>query len=301
MKPIRAAAFFVGTTLLSGCSSAPPHPAQPQDEVLQRDSEAGRLAFSLERPNEAASQYELAFKRAEARDDVGAIGDYGYDLAVAYLAANHPKDALAAARMTHIALTDRGVAPFPALLLVEANALYRLGDRTRADDLAAYVEVGGDPSAAAGAAFLRGLIADERGNQAGVYAALARLAHPANATESADAFELAARRDLAARYFARAQTEAGHAADLRRTRLDYRGMSRALAVEARAAAAEGDRSMAAALYLQAAQSAAAQGNSGPARRWLHQALAEVNTPMLREVVHQTLAELPTTKDEPAER
>ena len=301
MKQLRAAPFFVASALLSGCGGIAPQSAQPQDTVLQRESAAGKLAFSLQRPSEAASKYKQALERAEARDDAAAIGDYGYDLAVADLAANRPRDALAAARMTHIELANRGVAPVPALILAEANALYRLGNRARADELAANVEAGSDPSAAAGAAFLRGLIADESGNQAGVYAALARLAHPANTAESADAFELAARRDLAARNFARAESEADRAADLRRTGLDYRGMARVLAVEAKAAAEAGDRPTAANFYIRAAQSAAAQGDTGSARHWLRQALVQANTPMLRQLVHQTLAELHTTKDEQGPR
>lgn len=255
----------------------------------------------MQRPSEAASQYKQALERAEARDDAEAIGDYGYDLAVADLAANRPKDALADARKTHIELANRGVAPFPALILAEASALYRLGDKKRADDLAAVVEVSGNPSAAAGAAFLRGLIADESDNRAGLDAALARLAHPTDTAESADAFELAARRDLGERRFARARSEADLAADLRRTDLDYRGMARALAVEGQAAAAAGDAASAAGLLIRAAQSAAAQGDVSAARRWLRQALALANTPLLRQVVRQTLAELPTSTEAQAQR
>jgi hypothetical protein len=296
VKRRSAAAFVVTSTLLSGCGGTPPRSAQPQDLVLQRESEAGKLAFSMQRPSEAASQYKRALEQAEARDDAGAIGDYGYDLAVADLADNRPKDALAAARKTHIELANRGLAPFPSLILAEANALYRLGDRKRADNLAAAVEVGGNPSAAAGAAFLRGLIAAESGDQAGLDTALARLAHPADTAESADAFELAARRDLGERDFARAESEADRAVDLRRTDLDYRGMARALAVEGQAAAAAGDRATAADLFIRAAQSAAAQGDASSARRWLRQALALADTPMLRQVARQTLAELHTAKD-----
>ncbi len=298
MKPRSTAAFVVAGMILSGCASTPPHPAQPQDTILQRESEAGKLAFSMQRPSEAASQYKEALQRAEARDDAGAIGDYGYDLAVADLAANRPRDALADARKTHIALANRGIAPFPALILAEANALYRLGDKKRADDLAAAVEAGANPSAAAGAAFLRGLIANERGDQAGLDAALARLAHPTDTAESADAFELAARRDLGERHFARAESEADRAADLRRTDLDYRGMARALAVEGQAAAAAGESATAADLFIRAAQSAAAQGDPSSARLWLREALAQADTPMLRQVVRQTLAELHTTTNEP---
>jgi tetratricopeptide (TPR) repeat protein len=301
VRQLRAATCFVASTLLWGCGGAPPESRRPQDAVLKRESEAGNLAFTLQRPSEAASQYERALDRAEARNDAGAIGDNGYDLAVAYLAANHPKDALVAARTTRIALTSRGVAPFPGLVLAEATALYRLGDRETADSLAAGVEVGNDPSAAAGAAFLRGLIADESADAAGLDAALARLAHPANTKESADASELAARRDLLDDKFARAESEAGRAADLRRSGLDYRGMARALAVEGEAAEKAGDTATAANLYIQAAQSAAAQGDESSARPWLRQALELANTPALRQLVRQTLAELDTTKDDAAQR
>lgn len=293
--------FLVTGTLLAACGGTPPHPATPEDTVLQNASQAGRMAFSLQRPGEAASQFEKALVQAQARDDAGAIGDYGYNLAVAYLAANHPTKALAAARRTHIALANRGVAAFPGLILVEANALYRLGDRGRADGLAAYVEAGGDASAAAQAAYLRGLIAAESGDRAGLDAAVARLQHPTNTAESANVFELIARRDLTAGYYARAGRAAGEAVNLRRTNLDYRGMARALAVDAQAAAGAGDRGQAAALYIRAAQSAAAQGDADAARRWSRQALAEANTPIVRQVVHQTLDELPKDADGPAKQ
>jgi tetratricopeptide (TPR) repeat protein len=301
VKQRRAAAFFAASSLLSGCGGAPAEPARPQDTVLQRASEAGNLAFTLQRPSEAASQYERALERAEARDDAAAIGDYGYDLAVADLAANRPKNALAAVRMTRIELASRGAAPFPALVLAEATALYRLGERKQADSLATDAEAGSDPAAAAGAAFLRGLIADESDDHGGLDAALARLAHPANLEESADAFELAARRDILGGMFVRAKSEAARAADLRRTCLDYRGMARARAVEGKAAEEEGDTETAANLYIQAAQSAAAQGDASSARPWLRQALALANTPTVRNLVRQTLAELDTEKDGPAQR
>jgi hypothetical protein len=296
MKP---AAALLATLLLPACTASPP-PAKPEDAILQRESAAGNLAFTLERPSEAAAQYEAALQRAEARDDAAAIGDYGYDLAVAELAANQPKQALASARTTRTALVRRGAAAFPALILVEATALYRLGDLNEADSLAAEVEAGNDQSAAAGAAFLSGLIADETGDPSGLDAALAKLAHPQSLAQSADAFELAARRDLRDGRYETAASEAARAADIRRAGLDYRGMARALALQGAALAASGETTRAADLYIQAAQSAAAQGDPTAARPWLRRALALANTPALRQLARQTLASLPTAQDDPSQ-
>lgn len=298
MRTAPIALLVLTAALVSGCDGSRPPPTAPADAAMQRSSQAGNLAFAMHRPAEAAAQYREALSRAEAADDAQAIGDYGYDLAVAELAANAPKEALAAARKTRTELMRRGLAAFPALILVEATALYRLGHKEQADRLASVVEAGNDPSAAAGASFLRGLIADAAGNQAGLIAALARLQHPANDEQSADAFELAARRDLRDGDFATAAAEAARSADLRRNDLDYRGMARALAVQADAEAERGNASQAADLYIRAAQSAAAQGDSLAARPWLKRALALATTPALRQVARETLARLTASADAP---
>jgi hypothetical protein len=84
---------------LAGCSSSPP-PPKPADPTLQSDTDAGQLAFEHERPEEAVARYQDALTRAQARDDLSAIGDLGYNLAVAELEANHPDKALQTARAT---------------------------------------------------------------------------------------------------------------------------------------------------------------------------------------------------------
>jgi hypothetical protein len=76
--------------------------------MLRQSSRAAGLAFSLNRPEQAIARYKQALERARARDDAEAIGDYGYDLMVAELAANRPEEALASARMTRIELARRG-------------------------------------------------------------------------------------------------------------------------------------------------------------------------------------------------
>ncbi|MGE0117430.1 MAG: hypothetical protein AB7S71_04470 [Dongiaceae bacterium] len=258
--------------LLAGCGgSAPPQPSTPVDETLQRDAEAGRLAYDLEHPDDAVAKYEAALTRAQARDDLGAIGDLGYNLSVAHLNANAPDRALSVARTTRTELERRGAAPFPALLLAEATALYRTGAPAEADDVAASAAGGTDAAAAARAIFLRGLIADERDDESGLAAALDRLRSQSAPELQADAAELAARLALRQGDMAGAQAEAARAADLRRESLDYRGLARALAVDAEATRRSGDSEAAADLFLRAGRSALAQGDTAMARPWLRQA------------------------------
>jgi hypothetical protein len=126
-----------------------------------------------------------------------------------------------------------------------------------ADQVASSLTSGATPELANAAWFLRGLIADARGDQAGLMRAAAALTPRA---DSADTVELRARLshdpDLALR-----------SADLRRDMLDYRGMARALALAAR----DSPPTTAADLYLRAGRSAAAQGDVARARLWLSEA------------------------------
>jgi hypothetical protein len=279
---------FLLPMIAAGCGSRQ-RPDTPEDVVLRQDARAGREAFSLDHPEQAVAQYQLALERARARDDVVAIGDYGYDLAVSQLATNRPGQALATARLTETELARRGRTSFPALVLVQAVALYRLGRKADADSLAAQAEYGGEPVVAMRASFLRGLIADESDDPAGLDAALARLTHPASPQEQADLDELAARRDLRGGSFDAAATEAEHAADLRRSVLEYRDMARALSVAGDALKRGGDRRAAADLYMRAGQSAAAQGDPQTARAWLRQSLLLTEDPAKRRAVRQALA------------
>jgi hypothetical protein len=217
--------------------------------------------MALDRTQEAIGQYRQALDRAVARDDYAAIGDYGYNLAVAQLSVNQPKEALASIRITHAELARRGPPSFPALDLAEATADYRLGEWKKSDSIAAQIEAGTDPASATGAAFLRGLIADDRADAVRLDDAIARLGQPFSSNEQADLAELLARRDRRHGMFVVAAAEAERAADLRREILDYRGMARALAVAADAEARAGDREAAAALYARATESGATLGES----------------------------------------
>jgi hypothetical protein len=275
---------------MASCGSAHT-PSTPEDTTLHQNARAAGAAFSLDRPEEAATQYERALERARARDDAAALGDYGYDLAVAQLAANHPRQALASVRMTRDELARRGIASFPELDLAEATALYRLGAKRESSGIAVRLAAADDPAAAARARYLEGLIADETGDAAGLDAAIASLARPASADQQADMDELLARRDLGRSDFNAAIAEAERSADLRRTRLDYRGMARALSVAADAEAHAGNAQAAAELYMRAGQSAGAQGDADMARTWLQRAAALANDPVIRDAARHAIAEL----------
>jgi hypothetical protein len=257
--------------LIAGCGGSARDDTPPADQTLQRETHAGQLAFELERNEEAASQYRAALTRAEERDDPDAVGDAGYDLAVAELRANAPDKALADARATRVELERHGAKPFPALLLAEATALYRTGAAAEADRAAQLVQRGEDVDAAARATFLRGLIADDRGDEAGLAAATGTLSGAMSPPFEADLAELTARLALRRNDPTRARQEAAHVVELRRTTLDYRGLARALAVEGAAAERTGDKIAAADLFLRAGRSAAAQGDKASARVWLRRA------------------------------
>ncbi|HTI80004.1 MAG TPA: hypothetical protein VL614_06085 [Acetobacteraceae bacterium] len=259
--------------------------------MMRQNAHAAGLALTLDRPNEAIAQYKLALERAQARDDASAIGDYGYDMAVAQLAANQSEKALVTVRTTRSELARRGASSFAALDLAEATARYRIGDKATSDRLAHQVEAGDDQEAALRASFLRGLIADDVGDTAELNRAIAQLSSGASPEQQADRDELLARRDIRKGAFASATELAEHAADLRRDALDYRGMARALAVAADAAARGRRAQLAANLYMRAGQSAAAQGDATTARPWLQHAMELSDDTTVHQAARSAIAAL----------
>ena len=279
--------------LLGACGSGDTQPAgPPEDQALVRHEQAGKIAYDLNRPDEAVAQFEAALTQAQARDDLQAIADLSFNLAVAQLHANRPQDALTTTQRARAELVRRGRQPFPALLLAEATALYRLEDRDQADAVAAEVEGAGDADAAAGASFLRGLIADEAGDEAGLRAAARRLSGVSAPLRVADRLELQARLGMQQGDPARAHSAAMQAAGIRQEGLDYRGMARALAVAAQAAERSDDKELAADLYLRAGRSAAAQSDADTARPWLERALRLTSDDATEQAAEAALAGLP---------
>jgi hypothetical protein len=250
--------------LVADCGGSAPDATPPTDETLQRETQAGRLAFELERDEEAVARFRAALARAQERDDLDAISNTGFNLAVAELRANAPYRALADARATRMELERRGAKPFPALQLAEATALYRTGAAAEADRAAQVTQDSEDADAAARATFLRGLIADDHGDLRGLAIAADALNAAKTPSFEADAAELAARLALRRGNVGLAQQQAARAAELRQATLDYRGLARALAIEGTAVQREGDKAAAADLFLRAGRSAAMQGDKSDA-------------------------------------
>jgi len=258
--------------VVADCGGSAPDAAPPTDETLQREMHAGRLAFELERDEEAVARFRAALARAQERDDLDAISNTGFNLAVAELRANAPYWALADARATRMELERRGAKPFPALQLAEATALYRTGAAAEADRAAQVIQHSEDAEAAARATFLRGLIADDHSDLTGLAIAADALNAAKTPPFEADAAELAARLALRRGNVGLAQQQAARAAELRQATLDYRGLARALALEGEAAERTGDKA-AADLFLRAGRSAAMQGDKSNARAWLRRAIS----------------------------
>jgi hypothetical protein len=263
--------------LVAGCSSSPK--TKPEDQTLSRLDHAGDIAFNLEQPEQAVVHYRAALARARTRDDAAAIADAGFNLATAQIRAGQPRDAMQTAQALRAELARRGVVD-PEFDLVSAIALFRLHDLSAADRAAAALTAGNDPTLANSGWFLRGLIADAHHDRPLLEKAAASLTA---AADPADVAELQSR-------LAHSATLALHAADLRRERMDYRGMARALAL---AAEYTSDAPEAANLYLRAGRSAAAQGDVADARTWLRKARTLAGDTALRGDVEQVLHDLPS--------
>lgn len=253
--------------LLGSCGGSTPPPSPPPgDPALQRSERTARLAFSQRQLEEAARFYRDALDKAYARDDIAAIGDNGFSLAVVELRRARAMESLEVIARVEQELTRRGRGIPVDLNLVAAMAQYRKGDAdaalATADRLA-----GSGGEVGARAQFLRGAIAADRRDAEAVAAAAAALGAASGPELRADREELNGRRALLLGDRAGAKQALTTAADLRREGLDYSGMARALAYAGEAA----DGAEAGAYYLRAGRSAVMIGHGEDARRWLGEA------------------------------
>jgi tetratricopeptide (TPR) repeat protein len=264
---------LAGLILLGGCAaSAPsPQPPAPVDQELMSAWQLARYAFEEGQYDQAAQMFARVLERAYARDDLGAIGDVGYELAVVRLRQLDPAAAAAQARQTRDELRRRGNEPFAELYLVEAVALYELGDEVfaeaRADRAIALAAAPGEPVAMR-AWFLKGRIAAGSADAAGVSQALAALGRSPNPELQADRLELTGRLELLEGRPEHALPAFRNSANLRREAEDYLGMARVLARAGEAAERAGLSADAADLYFRAGRSAEVERDVVNARRWL---------------------------------
>jgi tetratricopeptide (TPR) repeat protein len=277
--------------LLAGCggSTRPREPAEPLDQDLMSGWRLARFAFEQEQYDQAAGLYARVLERAYARDDLQAIGDVGYELAIVRLRQRDPRAAAAQAMHTREELRRRGAPPFAELHLVEAVALYEAGDRERAEvmaDQAIELAPAANDPLVDRALFLRGRIAADRADTAGVSRVLARLGDSQSAELRADRLELVGRLNVLEGRPESALPAFRQSADLRREVEDYIGMARALALAGEVARSTGRPAEAADLYFRAGRSAELEGNHADARRWLDSAARLAATSGQAEILSQ---------------
>jgi tetratricopeptide (TPR) repeat protein len=295
---------LAGVLLLVGCTAATPvpEPSQPVDLELRSGWRLARFAFEERQYDQAAELYTRVLERAYARDDLEAIGDVGYELAVVRLRQLDPGAAALQARQTRDELRRRGEEPFAELYLVEAVALYEMGQPAGAEamaDQAIALAPGPSDPAARRAWFLNGRLAADRADQAGVARALAALGRAQNPELQADRLELIGRRDLLDDRPDRALPAFRTSADLRRDAGDYLGMARVLALAGEAAEGADVIPEAADLYFRAGRSAEVEGRPADAQRWLSAAARLAQTTGQAEILAQAndrLARLAEAED-----
>lgn len=267
------AAAVVLALALAGCGgSSTPEPEPASDRRLEQANQAGTRALSLNQTAEAIRQYRVALARAYERDDAQAIGDVGYNLAVAQLRAAATQDAARTARETRAELERRKLVPPADLLLVQAAIAYRAGAQDEA--LATVQELLGrspDAETATRAWYIRGAVMADRGDAAGLAQAIAAIPASAQPDQEGDRLELIGRAAMLSGATDDAVQNLDRAADQRRIALDYRGMARALGLAGDASLKLGRTNEAAVYYLRGGRSALLQGDTSNGRRLLDRA------------------------------
>ncbi len=260
--------------VLAGCGgSKPEDEGPPTDQRLEQANRAGTRALAMNQTREAIKQYRAALVLAYERDDAAAIGDVGYNLAVAQLSAGATTEAARTVREVRAELERRRQAPPPELVLVQAAAAYRIGAGEEAAALAQ--EVLARPPLPAETAtrawYIRGAVSADRGDAQGLAQALAAIPPSTRPDQEADRHELAGRAAVLAGDNGRAAAEFEQAADQRRLALDYRGMARALSFAGDTVLRQGRTEEAAILFLRAGRSALLQGDTATGRALLDRA------------------------------
>jgi tetratricopeptide (TPR) repeat protein len=258
-----------------GCGSRQTVPQGPAvDQDFERTKRLARTAFESNRIQQAANLYRQTLERAYLRDDLAAAIDAGYNLAVCLTLLQSDQEALELVIQAREELS-RADQPVPTdILLLEATILYRLGRSQEAWQLTEDILKVSDtiPSAVQSKThFLRGLIANERGDLETLNEEITALAESNSPVIRADREELIGHLSLKQRRWDEAVLAFDEAASLRRQMLDYRGMVKALAKAGETCEQAGRSVPASRRYLRAGQSAALQGNSDQAQIWLTRA------------------------------
>jgi tetratricopeptide (TPR) repeat protein len=258
-----------------GCgSSRVVHKGSGVDENLARLNRSARIAFDNGQLEQAANQYRQALNRAYLRDDRKAVVDAQYNLAVCMLGLRSYDKALERVHQAQNELVRNEESVTADILLLKATILYRTGKLEDAWQITDQILLPPNQPAEAVESkthFLRGLIADKRGDTNQLRKEINALNSFADSGLKADREELSGRLAMAENNWDAAIQAFDSTARQRREKLDYRKMVQALALAAEACDRAGKPSDASKRYFRAGRSAALQGNHQDAVQWLERA------------------------------
>ncbi len=271
---VLALALIVMT--VGGCSSSRRVPQSSNvDENSARLNRSARIAYDHGQLKQAANLYRQALNRAYLRDDRKAVVDAQYNLAVCLLGLRSYDEALVWVHRAQKELEHGQQSVTADILLLEAVILFRTGKPDKAwqitDQILSVPEK--PPVTAEGKThFLRGLIADQRGDSDQLGSEIDALAKYSDPGGRADHKELTGRLAMAAGNWEAAIEAFDQTVRLRREYHDYGEMAQALALAADACRQAGKPTGAATRYLRAGRSAVQQGNHQDAKKWLKHAV-----------------------------
>lgn len=269
------------------------------DENLVRLNRSARIAYDNGQLEQAANLYRQALDRAYLRDDRQAVVDAQYNLAVCMLGLRSYDKALERVHQAQNGLVRGGQSITADILLLEAAILFRTGKPDKAWQITDQIlSASKRPPGAVESKthFLRGLMADQRGDTGQLSREIEALAKSDNPGRQAEREELTGRLARAEGNWEAAIKAFDLTVRLRRENLNYGEMAQALALAADACQRAGKPSEAAKRYFWAGRSAVQQGNNQDAIKWLNSAVqlaGQAGDETLKQEVRPYLKSIPT--------
>ena len=261
--------------MINGCGATPRNSTEPAvDEALESTNHVARSAFEKGMYKQAAGIYQTVLQMAYVRNDPTVILNTRYNLAICLMELERYPEAMNLINQVREELLVESEKMPPDLLLLEATIYYRnnqLEDSWRTTDKILTGNASSPPTIKTKTCFLRGLIASDRNDLAGLHEAMQNMGQPESLVVQSDRKELQGRLALAEKKWDQAIIVLDQATRLRRENQDYRRMAITLALSAAASEKVGKTEAAAARYLQAGRSAAFRDDRSNARTWLTRA------------------------------
>jgi tetratricopeptide (TPR) repeat protein len=245
------------------------------DREFDRSSRMARVAFENGQISQAIEGYKEALARAYITDDLNAIVDTRYNLAVCHLRQGNYPDALENVEKAQQELLSSGRPVSADLLLVQAVAFYHHGTPGRAWQISEEilsVQPAPSPETVSRTHFLRGRMAADRGDTEQLRLEITGLGEPSVPGLQADRLELIGRLAMLDGRWDDAVTALDQVARLRAVNRNYRSMATVLATAAQACERTQRPEDAAYRYLRAARSAALSGETERATVWLQESV-----------------------------